>query len=188
MCNFFSAIWTRDKQLCWHWCTDHHSDLMAIFGLKDSSEKHFVRIEFTPPSDLKTVTDVSTWNFDLDEQRRPGWFDEEDEGECRKKLESIISSHIVNNDRDVLVDGPWILTGDAKVNRVISGRIALMLGSSNVGEMWESSKVGAMRESSNVGAMRESSNVGEMWGSSKVGAMRESSKVIADKRTADQAK
>ena len=169
MCNFFSAIWTRDKKLCWHWSTDHHSDLMRIFGLKDAVENHFVRVEFTPPGDLRTVTDALTWNFNLDEQRRPGWFDDEHESGCRKRLESVIASHIVTDERDTLVDGPWVLAGESRVNQIIAGRVAIMLGSSNVGEMLGSARVGVMRESARVGVMWGSARVGEMLGSARVG-------------------
>ena len=191
MCQFFSAIYTRTGDLLWHWCSDHHSDLMRIFRLKDEREKHFVRVEFTPPKNLETVADVETWKFRLDEERTPGWFTDEARGEAIKKLKGVIASHIITDSRDVLTDGPWVLAGDAKINTVLSARIALMWGSSNVGEMWGSSNVGemwgssnvgAMLESSNVGVMRGSSNVGVMRGSSNVGAMLESSKVTHDHR------
>ena len=170
MCCFFSALYTRTGDLLWHWCTDHHSDLMRIFKLKDEQEQHFVRVEFTPPEDLATIVDVDTWKFRLDEERTPGWFDAEAKAAAIAKLKGVVSSHIVTDARDVLTDGPWVLADGANVNTILSGRIALMCASSNVGEM------------------RESSNVGEMRESSKVGVMRESSKVETDKRVAAAAK
>ena len=154
MCQFFSALYTRTGDLLWHWCTDHHSDLMRIFKLKDEQEQHFVRVEFTPPEDLATIVDVDTWKFRLDEERTPGWFDAEAKAAAIAKLKGVVSSHIVTDARDVLTDGPWVLADGANVNTILSGRIALMCASSN------------------VGVMRGSSNVGEMWESSKVGEMR----------------
>ena len=147
MCQFFSALYTRPNgnkpgELLWHWATDSHTDIMAIHKIKEAREGNFVRVEFTPPTPDK-VTDIKAWNFRLDEERTPSWFDADEQESCIEKLRRLVAKFIVTDEREVLVDGPWVLAKEAKINRLISARVKLMCGSSNVGTMYGSSNVPA---------------------------------------------
>ena len=191
MCQFMSAIITRDGQVLQNCLTDSHEELIAHFDLHERKAnghgQNFIRIEFTPGRDKedRPVYDDSTgYKLRVDENETPTWFDAEARGKAEKFLRGVIERMIVRDERKMLLGGVWILAKGAKVQttrmcRIIamSGAMVEYLNASNVGVMWESSKVGVMRGSSNVGEMRESSKVGVMWESSKVGEMRESSKV-----------
>ncbi len=195
MCRFFSAIIKNVSEesagfeLLYNPWTDSHEDLVRLFKLNDtatkSGEPRFARIEFLPdkPEDM---AEPELYKLTIDEARRPEWFTAEKEAKVVARLKLVIASMVIRGDADLICGGAYILAKDARISTVKNARIAVMLGSSKVGEMWESSnvgvmwgssKVGEMRESSNVGVMRESSNVGVMRGSSKVGEMRGSSKV-----------
>ena len=164
MCQWKSAIVTRQGEVLHHWNVDSHENLVDLFDLKDKLD-YFVRVEFTP-TDNK-YADVSAYVLKVDEKATPAWFEDYRES-VTEKLRAIISRAIITGGRRIIVDGEWILAGEAKLERLCGGRVIQMWGSSQVGEMWGSSRVGKMRESSQVGEMWESSQVGEMWGSSKI--------------------
>ncbi len=135
MCQFFSAIWTRDNRLLWHWATDHHSDLMALYGLDESREQHFVRCEFTPPESRdETTLDASNWRFRLDEERRPGWFDAEVEGECVKQLQRTLQARILNGPRKMVDESVCVLGPNAVADRLLAGRIHLVIGYAKIAD------------------------------------------------------
>jgi hypothetical protein len=158
--------------------TDSHEDLIRLFKLRDNRMDNFARVEFKPddPNELATP---EKYKLHIDEQRCPDWFDEDMKVKVSEKMRGWIKSRIIDGDADIICGGVFILAKGARITTVKNARIVVMLGSSNVGEMWESSNVGEMRGSSNVGAMRGSSNVGAMLESSNVGAMLESSNVGA---------
>jgi hypothetical protein len=173
MCQWKSAIVTRQGELLHHWNVDSHENLVSLFDLKDKND-YFVRVEFTP-TDNK-YADVTAYVLRVDEQSTPAWFEDFRES-VTEKLRGIISKAIITGDRRIIVEGEWILAGEAKLERLCGGRVIRMLGSSQVGKMLGSSQVGKMLGSSQVGKMLGSSQVGEMLGSSQVGEMLDSSRV-----------
>jgi hypothetical protein len=200
MCKFKSAIAVEDgkskggfRLLANQW-TESHTDLIALFKLRDDARLRFARVEFYPDNE-KDMATPAKYQLHIDEERTPDWFDQQKQDACAEQMRGWIKAMIVEGEAEILCGGAYILAEGAKVNTVKnaiihvmmpksnvgvmwgSSNVGVMWGSSNVGVMWGSSKVGVMRGSSNVGEMRESSNVGEMWGSSNVGEMRESSNV-----------
>jgi len=79
MCNFFSAIVTKDKVL-WDSMIDSHTELLEKLGIKDDSkDPNFVRVELSPPDYIeKTFKDLSLWKFKTDQDLIPDWYDEKD--------------------------------------------------------------------------------------------------------------
>jgi hypothetical protein len=152
---------------------DSHENLVDLFDLKDKND-YFVRVEFTP-TDNK-YADVSAYVLRVDEQSVPAWFEDFRES-VTEKLRGIISKAIITGDRRIVVEGEWILSGEARIERLCGGRVIQMSDSSQVGEMCGSSQVGEMCGSSQVGEMWDSSQVGKMCGSSQVGKMCGSSQV-----------
>ena len=193
MCEFFSALVTRQGEMIWDPATDSHTDLIDSCGLRnveDSECSYFAKIEFTPSSRDK-ADEIDGYTLRVDEYNEPGWFDDEMRENIIKKCRSIVSRMILTGEHKCILSGKYIIGKGAKIGRTVNSNIVAMLESSKVGEMLESSQVGEMLESSQVGemwgssqvgAMRESSQVGTMWGSSQVGAMRESSQVKDDQR------
>ena len=183
MCNFLSALWTRDGRLLTApEYTDSHTDLVAHLGLADNRwpDPRFARVEFTPPADAAQIADLDKWTFRLDEEATPSWFDAESEAQCLDALRDSVSRMFVRDERPILMGGYWILLDGARVKRAIKCYIRGMFGqaeiteavSTHVIEMRDNSHIDTMRDSSYVGTMWDSSHVGVMWGSSLVGEMR----------------
>jgi len=176
MCEFKSAIVTRNGDVLANPWTDSHEDLIRLFKLRDNREGSFARVEFTPDEQAE-LDQPEKYKLTIDEGRCPDWFDEDMKAKVSDKMRGWIKAMVVSDVVDLLCGGVYVLSKGARVSLVKNCRLVVMLGNSTVGEMWESSKVGEMWGSSTVGTMRESSKVGEMWGSSTVGEMWESSKV-----------
>ena len=187
MCHFKSAIVMQDGRVLHSEFTDSHEDLIALYGIDDKRRSaeitKFVRVKFYP-TNLIDLAEPEKYVLRLDENQAPAWWDDERKEAAAGELKAIIERMIVDDNREILVGGSYILTKNASVKRIVHclipvmfGKVGVMRKSSNIGEMLGSSNIGEMLGSSNVGVMRESSNIGEMWGSSKVGVMRESSNI-----------
>ena len=153
MCNFLSAIVMQNGDLITNpFLTDSHEDLLQANNIRDglAQQGTFARIEFLPPKDHSALQDLSTWTLEVDEQVEPIWFDH---AAVRAKLEDRVRRMIIDDERDFLLGGVWILAGGAKIKKVKNSRIVFMLGGSQVGRMWGNSQVGEMWYSSQVGWM-----------------------------------
>ena len=182
MCNFKSAIVIKDPkakggfELFLSPWTESHSDLMLMRGIKDGARINCARVEFSPP-DLSTADKPETYRLLLDEERSPEWWNGEMADAVASKMRAYIKNIIISGDATFLIGGQFILGAGAKVECVKNAIINVMLGSSQVGEMWCGSQVGKMLDSSRVGVMWCSSQVSEMLGSSQVGKMLGGSQV-----------
>jgi len=179
MCNFLSAIFTRDGRLfCQPQYTDSHSDLMAAYGIKerqtDAPVQQFVRLELIPPEPF--VLDMAKWQETIDEHEVPAWFDNAKRFDAFEQMREIIINAVITDTRDMLLGGFYILADKALIREMRGSRV-VMLGNSQVETMWENSQVKTMRGNSQVGTMRENSQVETMWGNSQVETMRGNSQV-----------
>ena len=199
MCRFRSGILLKDRVVIARKNNDSHQDMLEELNISDTYEnaaRVFVRAELIPEKN-EWWTDPDGWEFVIDQDIVPDWFDEDREGHIsrfRAAVKEWWSSHVlVGKKIDTLRTGYYMLKdceveklcGDAMVllkNSKVgemqdSSKVGVMSGSSKVGEMCGSSQVGEMYDSSQVRVMWDSSKVGKMWGSSKVGEMWGSSKV-----------
>jgi hypothetical protein len=153
MCKFKSALVTRTGEVLLSEYTDAHEDLIAYFKLKDDRDpgdgmRPFIRIEFVPS---EQIDNPKRYRLKVDEEVTPIWFGDDMQASVTEKMREYIRKMIVPDNRDILLGGEWILTGNAIIKKTEATRIYAMLGSSRVGEMRGSSKVGAMLGSSRVG-------------------------------------
>ena len=77
MCKLKSAIILKDRIFMPDY--DSHSDMLRELGIKDDylgASKKFVRAE-SSPSDGNVFSDIDSWEFRVDQDIRPDWFDEE---------------------------------------------------------------------------------------------------------------
>ena len=75
MCNFWSAILTRDSRVLWDKNITSHEELISKFNLNDSKldDRDFVRIEITPQNIASKKK--SDWSYNLDEPKTvPFWY------------------------------------------------------------------------------------------------------------------
>ena len=83
MCKFASFILTKDREF-WS-ASDKHEDIIAEHNLcaLDGVEPGLVRIEILPS---ETPRDLSTWNYEVDQDVLPEWtFDDDPELERRAR-------------------------------------------------------------------------------------------------------
>jgi len=133
MCEFMSAIWTKQGDLlCDPSLIDSHEDLIALHGLRDEGHlgaggRDWIRVEFTPPDDGSKIADVSLWNLNIDEETMPCWVDRD---VIRERCAARVQRMIVNEDKPILVGGPFIIVR-GKIDKVV-GRIIAVLPNANL--------------------------------------------------------
>ena len=181
MCRFRSGILLKDRVVIARKDNDSHQDMLEELNISDTYEnaaRVFVRAELIPEKN-EWWTDPDGWEFVIDQDIVPDWFDEDREGHIsrfRAAVKEWWSGHVlVGKKIDTLRTGYYMLK-DCEVDK-LCGDAMVLLKNSKVGEMQDSSKVGVMSGSSKVGVMCGSSQVGKMWGSSQVGKMWGSSQV-----------
>jgi hypothetical protein len=128
-----SAIWTKQGDLlCDPSLIDSHEDLIALHGLRDEGHlgaggRDWIRVEFTPPDDGSKIADVSLWNLNIDEETMPCWVDRD---VIRERCAARVQRMIVNEDKPILVGGPFIIVR-GKIDKVV-GRIIAVLPNANL--------------------------------------------------------
>ena len=183
MCRFKSGIILKNKVVVAPGENDSHSDLLESLGINDDyfgATNVFVRAELIPVNDewwINPAEEPDKWQFVVDQDMRPGWFDEtEHEKIFREAVCDWWKEHVlVDQKLDALSSGYYRLKR-CEVKKLLND-VKVLLDSSQVGKMYGSSQVGKMYGSSQVGEMWDSSQVGEMYGSSQVGEMWDSSQV-----------
>ena len=135
MCNFKSAIVTRDGTIFEYPETDSHEVIIAAHGFKDDgspiASRSWVRVEFTPPSDIKEITDKSKWTLKVDEASAPDWWQEKRE-DVRDDLWIRIKRMMVDDERKCLIGGAWILLAGARIHKMVGSRIIRVADGANL--------------------------------------------------------
>ena len=199
MCRFRSGILLKDRAVIARKDNDSHQDMLEELNISDTYEnaaRVFVRAELIPEKN-EWWTDPDGWEFVIDQDIVPDWFEEDREGHIsrfRAAVKEWWSGHVLAGKKiDTLRTGYYMLK-DCEVDKLCGDAVVLlnnsqvremhnsaqvreMHGNSQVGVMWGSSQVGKMYDSSQVGKMWDGSQVGVMWGSSQVGEMYDSSQV-----------
>jgi hypothetical protein len=149
MCNFKSAIVVQDESvkggfrlLLSPW-TESHSELCTIFKL-NPTDRHLrlANVEFSPPS-MDTAHQVETYKLKIDEERTPNWFSDEVKESVTEKLTDYIKSIIVDDERELLIGGQFIIAPGAKIgiakemvlNAICGGTVSAIRGGT-VSEIW----------------------------------------------------
>ena len=129
MCEFKSAVITRDGKV-WHSeFTDAHEDIIEMYDLYEGSPEtntvrgaNIVRVEFVP--DWKKPFDLDRWDFRVDEPSPPEWFTDSVRDAAVSQLRDIASGMMVTDGEVRLVIGKSLLVGGgARVRRASFARI-----------------------------------------------------------------
>jgi len=170
MCNFLSAVITKDQILFDYW-DDSHENLIQKHHLDDRSiNPQFVRVELLNKNDDIYDQNVDNWDLKIDQDYIPDWFDKDkSEIKMRKILKKVHHKvFLINiNINELTINIRYCKNSTVNVMRRNS-TVNVMRGNSTVNEMWENSTVNEMLENSTVNVMRENSTVNEMRGNSTV--------------------
>jgi len=143
MCQFLSVLVLRNGDVLHHPMLDSHGDLVTYFQLPDSQayHQHFAKAELTPSEATWLTPDAWTWR--IDETTRPGWLDDvESQAEARARA---VAARMVlaSGAHRLIVDGCWIVGGDAIVRDVRGGRIIRVGGSAQIHDVGGSAQLDA---------------------------------------------
>src|SRR3990167_9344740 len=127
LCNFLSALVLRNGDVLTHPILDSHSDLVTYFKLPDTNlhHQHFAKVELVPHDNW---LDSETWQFCLDEETVPGWWPDVQASVARTLCDRARSMIVTTGHKDLILDGCWILSGDAEFADMRGGRIVRMEG------------------------------------------------------------
>ena len=167
MCQFFSALVLRNGDVLSHPMLDSHTDLVTYFALPDATaqHQHFAKVELTPHDDDWLTP--ATWAWRLDEDTAPGWWEDvavQAEATLRARAEKMI----ITGTKSLIVDGCWIVGGQALVSDVRAGRIVRVQDSATVRNVKGSATVQDVRGSATVQDVWGSATVQDVWGSATV--------------------
>ena len=181
MCNFKSAVVTRNGKFLHNAFLDSHEDIIDLFNLHDNGIDNFVRVEFIPRGKF---WEIDNYKFRIDENEVPSWWAKELEEKTVQNLRKIIKNMIISGERKILVGGKYILY-NAKINKIANcviqtmdnSQVNKMWSNSQVNKMFDNSQVNKMWGNSQVNEMFDKSQVNEMWGNSQVNKMFDKSQV-----------
>jgi hypothetical protein len=125
MCNYKSAIVLKDesvkggfKLLLSPW-TESHSELCQIYKLNDkaSARLYFARVEYSP-KDVTKPWELDGYKLRLDEERAPDWWNEHIAEDVAEKLRAHVETLIVNDEREILIGGHYIIGPKARIGLI----------------------------------------------------------------------
>jgi len=124
MCNHKSGWYLESGELVHAPETDDHESLSQAFNLHDNhlSRDRAVRVELQPPDDPKEIQNPEAWKLVLDEQNAPSWW-EDKKDDCRRKLWVEVEKEFLLGEKDCVIGGTWIISPNAKIKKLVSGRI-----------------------------------------------------------------
>jgi len=162
MCNFLSGLVLKNGDFLSHPMLDSHADLVTYFKLPDDDTylSRFAKAELRP----KDWMDAETWDWAIDEGTRPAWLDEVEataEAAARARASRMI---VRTGEHQLIVDGCWIVGGDAVVRDMRAGRIMFVWGSAQIHNVGGSAQIHGVWGSAqihNVGGSAQIHNVGD---------------------------
>ena len=172
MCKFKSGIILKNRVVIAPADNDSHSDLLEKLNIEDTEVNamtKFVRAELIPPND-EWWTDPDTWKFNIDQDIRPDWFNEDVkkyEDMFRSAVKEWCQVHVLVDQKiDELKDGYYMLKR-CEVKRLLNDAV-VMLDNSIVQKMYSNSTVEYMLGNSTVQKMYDNSTVKYMLNNSTV--------------------
>ena len=171
MCDFFSGLGMPDGDVRWHDAIDSHSDLVSYFEMSDlDDDAKFAKLELTPGDD---PLDINTWAFQLDEDARPSWVTNDLLVRWEARMRSIVSRQTITTGTiEIIADGFWILGVDAKVNKMIAGRVLGLRGKATITDVrggtitdvWGSASITDVWGSASIRNVSGSASIRNVWG------------------------
>ena len=177
MCNFLSVLVLRDGSVRHHPMLDSHSDLVRYFEMPDTDAfvHHFAKAELTPTTDW---TDAATWAWRIDEDVKPVWLTDDIEAQAEAATRAIAQRMVLKDvDRQLIVDGCWIIAGASKIRDVRSGRIVRVQDSASISDVKGSARISGVWGSARISDVWGSARISDVWGSARISDVRGSAHI-----------
>jgi hypothetical protein len=136
MCNFLSAVLTKDK-LYYHLDMDSHEDIISHFGLKDTysprgvtRDVNIVRLELTPKDSDICNHNLDNWQLRVDQDIRPDWLDlESAEKQMKTAIQIFFKERFaINTEITEIKEGFWRAILNSKIVSFCGGTINAVWG------------------------------------------------------------
>ena len=184
MCNFLSGLVLRNGDILTHPMLDGHADLVTHFNLPDTDAyvQHFAKVELRPVD----WGDVATWEWHLDEQAAPSWWDDVAggaEAELRARAARMI---LREGEHRLIVDGSWIVLGTAVVRDVRAGRILHVQDSARIHDVRDSAQIYGVEDSAQIynvcgraqiRGVWDSAQIYDVWGHAQIHGVEDSARI-----------
>jgi hypothetical protein len=155
MCKFASFVLTKDKVL-WLPDSDSHEEIISKNNLHADGARgpNILRVEITPRDTQIDFADYASWVYQIDQDTRPAWFDDErDEKRTREELVVRAKAGFILIGATIgEVTPAWIAPYIKKHRGIFGGNL----------EVWGDAKLDALAQ---VGGNLE------VWGDAKLDAL-----------------
>ena len=183
MCQLKSCLVLKDRVFCPDY--NSHQQMLEELGIEDDylhASKTFVRVEFTPPDNTKSLIEpLDRWTLEVDQDIVPEWWDEKaDRQRVEEAVEIWRKGHVFTEGKHIITTGTVYAYGDAEVHVYNDATVAAFgsatveaFGSATV-EAWGSATVEAY-----------GSATVEAWGSATVKAYGSATVTARDSATVE---
>jgi len=181
MCEFFSCIVTKTKDVFYHDNSNCHDEIISHYKLNDGVDGQlrqlFARVEITPPNG-DVFQPVEKWNFRIDETVLLNWFTEKHKKSCMVVLENYLSKYLILDQTvEEIREGRYWLKNSTVKSMRDNSTVEFMYDNSTIEHMQDNSTVKYLHDNSTVESMEDNSTVEFMQANSTVKSMRNNSTV-----------
>ena len=118
MCQLKSCLVLKDRVFCPDY--DSHQSMLEELGIEDDylhASKTFVRVEFTPPDNTKSLIEpLDRWTLEVDQDIVPEWWDEKvDRQRVEEAVEIWRKGHVFTEGKHIVTTGTVYAYGDAEI-------------------------------------------------------------------------
>lgn len=119
MCQLKSCLVLKDRVFCPDY--NSHQQMLEELGIEDDylhASKTFVRVEFTPPDNTKSLIEpLDRWTLEVDQDIVPEWWDEKaDRQRVEEAVEIWRKGHVFTEGKHIITTGTVYAYGDAEVH------------------------------------------------------------------------
>lgn len=119
MCRLKSCLVLKDRVFCPDY--NSHQSMLEELGIEDDylhASKTFVRVEFTPPDNTKSLIEpLDRWTLEVDQDIVPEWWDEKvDRQRVEEAIEIWRKGHVFTEGKHIVKTGTVYAYGDAEVH------------------------------------------------------------------------
>ncbi len=118
MCRLKSCLVLKDRVFCPDY--NSHQSMLEELGIEDDylhASKTFVRVEFTPPDNTKSLIEpLDRWTLEVDQDIVPEWWDEKaDRQRVEEAVEIWRKGHVFTEGKHIVTTRAIYAYGDAEI-------------------------------------------------------------------------